>query len=64
MTLIVMVDSPRTGGDTGGVIAAPIFKRIADASALSFSFEGFQTMPGFSLGKSGEDGWPNPKRRM
>ena len=32
MTLIVMVDSPRTGGDTGGVIAAPIFKRIADAS--------------------------------
>jgi membrane peptidoglycan carboxypeptidase len=31
-TLIVMIDSPRVGGDTGGVIAAPIFKRIADAS--------------------------------
>lgn len=32
LTIIVMVDSPRVGGDTGGVIAAPIFKRIADAS--------------------------------
>lgn len=32
MTLIVMVDSPRVGGDTGGVIAAPIFQRIAAAS--------------------------------
>lgn len=32
MTVIVMVDSPRVGGDTGGVIAAPIFKRIAEAS--------------------------------
>jgi membrane peptidoglycan carboxypeptidase len=32
MTVIVMIDSPRVGGDTGGVIAAPIFKRIADAS--------------------------------
>jgi cell division protein FtsI (penicillin-binding protein 3) len=32
LTVIVMVDSPRVGGDTGGVIAAPIFKRIADAS--------------------------------
>ena len=32
MTIIVMVDSPRVGGDTGGWIAAPIFKRIADAS--------------------------------
>ncbi len=31
-TIIVMIDSPRVGGDTGGVIAAPIFKRIADAS--------------------------------
>lgn len=30
-TLIVMIDSPRIGGDTGGMIAAPIFKRIADA---------------------------------
>jgi cell division protein FtsI (penicillin-binding protein 3) len=32
LTLIVMVDSPRVGGDTGGAIAAPIFKRIAEAS--------------------------------
>jgi cell division protein FtsI (penicillin-binding protein 3) len=32
LTVIVMVDSPRVGGDTGGWIAAPIFKRIADAS--------------------------------
>ncbi len=32
MTVIVMIDSPRTGGDTGGVIAAPIFKGIAAAS--------------------------------
>lgn len=32
LTVIVMVDSPRAGGDTGGAIAAPIFKRIADAS--------------------------------
>jgi cell division protein FtsI (penicillin-binding protein 3) len=32
LTVIVMVDSPRVGGDTGGVIAAPIWKRIADAS--------------------------------
>lgn len=31
-TVIVMVDSPRVGGDTGGAIAAPIWKRIADAS--------------------------------
>lgn len=32
MTVIVMIDSPRVGGDTGGAIAAPIFKRIADSS--------------------------------
>jgi cell division protein FtsI (penicillin-binding protein 3) len=32
LTVIVMIDSPRAGGDTGGAIAAPIFKRIADAS--------------------------------
>jgi cell division protein FtsI (penicillin-binding protein 3) len=32
MTVIVMVDSPRVGGDTGGAIAAPIFKHISDAS--------------------------------
>jgi cell division protein FtsI/penicillin-binding protein 2 len=32
LTVIVMVDSPRVGGDTGGAIAAPIFKRIADSA--------------------------------
>ena len=32
LTVIVMIDSPRVGGDTGGAIAAPIWKRIADAS--------------------------------
>jgi len=32
LTVIVMVDTPRVGGDTGGAIAAPIFKRIADAA--------------------------------
>lgn len=32
LTIIVMVDSPRVGGDTGGAIAAPIFKRIADGA--------------------------------
>jgi cell division protein FtsI/penicillin-binding protein 2 len=31
LTVIVMIDSPRVGGDTGGLIAAPIWKRIADA---------------------------------
>jgi len=31
LTVIVMIDSPRVGGDTGGAVAAPIFKRIADA---------------------------------
>jgi hypothetical protein len=30
--VIVMIDSPRIGGDTGGVIAAPIFQKIAEAS--------------------------------
>jgi membrane peptidoglycan carboxypeptidase len=32
LTIVVMVDSPRAGGDTGGAIAAPIFKRIADGA--------------------------------
>ena len=32
LTVVVMVDSPRVGGDTGGAIAAPIFKRIADGA--------------------------------
>jgi hypothetical protein len=27
-----MIDSPRVGGDTGGAIAAPIFRRIADGA--------------------------------
>jgi cell division protein FtsI (penicillin-binding protein 3) len=30
LAMIVMIDSPRAGGDTGGVVAAPIFQRIAD----------------------------------
>jgi cell division protein FtsI/penicillin-binding protein 2 len=32
LTIIVMIDSPRVGGDTGGAIAAPVFKRIADGA--------------------------------
>lgn len=32
LTIIVVIDSPRAGGYTGGLIAAPIFKRIAQAS--------------------------------
>jgi len=32
ITFIVMVDTPRVGSDTGGAVAAPIFKRIAEAS--------------------------------
>lgn len=32
LTVVVMIDSPRVGGDTGGAIAAPVFKRIAQAS--------------------------------
>jgi len=32
LTIVVMVDSPKVGGDTGGAIAAPIFKRIADGA--------------------------------
>jgi len=32
LTIIVVIDSPRRGGYTGGAIAAPIFKRIAEAS--------------------------------
>ena len=30
--IIVVVDSPRTNGTTGGVVAAPIFKNIAEAA--------------------------------
>jgi cell division protein FtsI/penicillin-binding protein 2 len=32
ITVIVMVDTPRVGSDTGGQVAAPIFERIARAS--------------------------------
>ncbi|MDH4063933.1 MAG: penicillin-binding protein 2, partial [Acidobacteriota bacterium] len=32
LSIIVMIDSPRAGPDTGGVVAAPIFQRIAEAS--------------------------------
>ncbi len=32
LTVIVMVDTPRVGSDTGGVVAAPIFQSIAEAS--------------------------------
>jgi cell division protein FtsI (penicillin-binding protein 3) len=31
-TLIVVIDAPRTKGHTGGVAAAPVFKRIAEAA--------------------------------
>jgi len=31
-TLIVVIDAPRTKGHTGGAAAAPIFKRIAEAT--------------------------------
>jgi cell division protein FtsI (penicillin-binding protein 3) len=32
LTIIVLIDSPHGNGDTGGVVAAPIFKRVAEAS--------------------------------
>lgn len=32
ITVIVMVDTPRVGSDTGGYVAAPIFQRIAAAA--------------------------------
>jgi cell division protein FtsI/penicillin-binding protein 2 len=32
LTVIVMVDTPRVGSDTGGAVAAPIFERIAEAA--------------------------------
>ena len=32
LTVIVMIDTPRVGSDTGGVVAAPIFKRIAESA--------------------------------
>ena len=30
LAVIVMIDTPRAGGDTGGVVAGPIFQRIAE----------------------------------
>jgi cell division protein FtsI (penicillin-binding protein 3) len=32
LTVIVVIDSPHGGGYTGGVVAAPVFKRIVEAS--------------------------------
>lgn len=32
LAMIVMIDSPRVGGDTGGIIAAPVFQRVATAA--------------------------------
>lgn len=32
ITVIVMIDTPRGGPDTGGAVAAPLFRRIAEAS--------------------------------
>jgi cell division protein FtsI/penicillin-binding protein 2 len=32
ITVIVMIDTPRVGSDTGGAVAAPVFARIAEAS--------------------------------
>jgi cell division protein FtsI (penicillin-binding protein 3) len=32
LTITVMIDTPRVGSDTGGAVAAPIFRRIAEAS--------------------------------
>ena len=34
LTIIVVIDSPRAAGYYGGTVAAPIFKRIAEASLL------------------------------
>lgn len=31
-TVLVVIDTPRTGAYTGGVVAAPVFKRIAEAA--------------------------------
>jgi cell division protein FtsI (penicillin-binding protein 3) len=33
-TILVVIDSPRTAGYYGGVVAAPIFKRIAEAALI------------------------------
>jgi cell division protein FtsI (penicillin-binding protein 3) len=32
VTIVVVIDTPRIGGSTGGLAAAPVFKRIAEAT--------------------------------
>jgi cell division protein FtsI (penicillin-binding protein 3) len=32
VTIVVMIDAPHAGGRTGGVVAAPIFRRIAEST--------------------------------
>ena len=32
LTIIVMIDTPRVGSDTGGAVAAPIFQRIGESA--------------------------------
>jgi cell division protein FtsI (penicillin-binding protein 3) len=32
LTILVVIDTPRVGGYYGGVVAAPVFKRVADAA--------------------------------
>ena len=32
MTVLVVIDTPRVGGYYGGVVAGPVFKRIAEAA--------------------------------
>ena len=32
VTIVVMIDAPHAGGRTGGLVAAPIFKRIAEST--------------------------------
>ena len=36
LAVIVMIDTPRAGGDTGGVVAAPIFQRIAEKGCATW----------------------------
>jgi cell division protein FtsI/penicillin-binding protein 2 len=37
LAIIVVIDSPRINGDTGGVVAAPIFRKIAEAALRHLS---------------------------
>jgi len=32
VTIVVVIDAPHAGGSTGGLVAAPIFKRIAEST--------------------------------